>query len=265
VFLVKNGSGQSVVLTQGSGGNVTVANGKTAIVYCDGAGAGAAVVDLTADLAVTALTLGDLGVTASAAELNILDGATLSTAELNILDGVTATTAELNILDGVTATAAELNILDGVTATTAELNILDGVTATATEINLLDGVTGNLVTEAGTQTLTNKTLTAAFLQDGLAIDTETADWTGGVTLDPANGLLQEINLIGDVTGVTDNLADGESVILHIDDGTAYTITWPTITWVSGDGSAPTLQTDVDTVITVWKVGTTLYGFASNGA
>ena len=29
---------------------------------------------------------------------------------------VTATTAELNILDGVTSTAAELNILDGVTA-----------------------------------------------------------------------------------------------------------------------------------------------------
>ena len=39
----------------------------------------------------------------------------------------------------VTATAAELNIMDGVTATAAELNIMDGVTATATEINLLDG------------------------------------------------------------------------------------------------------------------------------
>jgi hypothetical protein len=34
--------------------------------------------------------------TASPAELNILDGATLSTAELNTLDGVTATTAQLN-------------------------------------------------------------------------------------------------------------------------------------------------------------------------
>jgi hypothetical protein len=36
--------------------------------------------------------------------------------------GLTATAAELNILDGVTATAAELNILDGVTATTAQIN-----------------------------------------------------------------------------------------------------------------------------------------------
>jgi hypothetical protein len=51
--------------------------------------------------------LGDI--TASAAEINILDGATVTTAELNILDGVTATTAELNILDGVTATTAQLN------------------------------------------------------------------------------------------------------------------------------------------------------------
>ena len=35
----------------------------------------------------------------------------------------------------VTATADELNIMDGVTATAAELNIMDGVTATALEIN----------------------------------------------------------------------------------------------------------------------------------
>jgi len=83
------------------------------------------------------------GVTSTAAELNILDGVTSTAAELNILDGVTSTTAELNILDGVTSTAAELNILDGVTSTAAELNILDGVTSTTAELNILDGVTAN--------------------------------------------------------------------------------------------------------------------------
>jgi hypothetical protein len=82
--------------------------------------------------------------TASASELNTLDGITATTAELNLLDGVTATTAELNILDGVTATAAELNLLDGVTATTAELNLLDGVTATTAELNYVDGVTSGI-------------------------------------------------------------------------------------------------------------------------
>ena len=45
----------------------------------------------------------------------------------------------------VSATAAELNILDGVTATTAELNILDGVTSTAAELNLVDGITAGTV------------------------------------------------------------------------------------------------------------------------
>ena len=41
---------------------------------------------------------------------------------------VTATAAELNILDGVTSSAAELNILDGVTSSAAELNQCDGKT-----------------------------------------------------------------------------------------------------------------------------------------
>jgi len=51
-------------------------------------------------------------------------------------------------IDGaVTATQAELNLLDGVTSTTAELNILDGVTATAAEINYVDGVTSNVQTQ----------------------------------------------------------------------------------------------------------------------
>lgn len=50
---------------------------------------------------------------------------------------VTATAAELNILDGVTATATELNLIDGVTSTTAELNIVDGGTS-ATSTTLAD-------------------------------------------------------------------------------------------------------------------------------
>ena len=42
----------------------------------------------------------------------------------------------------VSATATELNVLDGITSSTAELNILDGVTSNASELNVLDGVTG---------------------------------------------------------------------------------------------------------------------------
>lgn len=42
----------------------------------------------------------------------------------------------------VTATAAELNALDGITSSVAELNILTGATATAAEINRLAGLGG---------------------------------------------------------------------------------------------------------------------------
>ena len=61
---------------------------------------------------------------------------------------VTASAVELNKLDGVTATTAELNILDGVTATTAELNLLDGGTsATSTTLVNSDRV---IVNDTGT-------------------------------------------------------------------------------------------------------------------
>ena len=63
----------------------------------------------------------------------------------NLSDLDNAATALTNL--GLTATAAELNILDGVTATTAELNILDGVTATTTELNYVDGVTSSIQTQ----------------------------------------------------------------------------------------------------------------------
>jgi hypothetical protein len=122
--------------------------------------------------------VGGTAVTATAAELNILDGVTATTAELNILDGVTATASELNILDGVTATTAELNILDGVTATTAELNILDGVTATAAELNVLDGIAGIASqAEAEAGTATDKLMTPARVAQAIEALTPTVDPT----------------------------------------------------------------------------------------
>ena len=115
----------------------------------------------------------DVVVSATATELNILDGVTATTAELNILDGVTSTTAELNILDGVTSTAAELNILDGVTSTAAELNILDGVTSSTAELNILDAVSrGSLIygnSSGATALLTKGSASTVLTSDGTDI------------------------------------------------------------------------------------------------
>ena len=80
VFIVQNGSGQSAIFTQGSGANVTVPNGSKKIIYCDGAGSGAAVVDVTDSLDLSSLKLGGTALTATGAELNIMDGGTSASA-----------------------------------------------------------------------------------------------------------------------------------------------------------------------------------------
>ena len=52
IFFVRNVSGENAIFTQGSGSNVTVVNGYTAIIYADGTGVGANVVDLIPNLQV---------------------------------------------------------------------------------------------------------------------------------------------------------------------------------------------------------------------
>ena len=149
---------------------------------------------------IDAINFNGTAITATAAELNILDGVTSTAAELNILDGVTSTAAELNILDGVTSTAAELNILDGVTSTAAELNILDGVTATTAELNIMDGVTA--------------TTAELNIIDGVTATTAELNIMDGVTATTA-----EINILdGDTSATSTTLADADRVIVN-DGGT----------------------------------------------
>jgi hypothetical protein len=88
-YLVSNDSGFDATFTQGTGASLSVPNGTSGIIYCDGTGAAAnvkAIIDAT--------TLTTLGITATAAELNILDGVTATTAELNYNDITTLGTSE---------------------------------------------------------------------------------------------------------------------------------------------------------------------------
>jgi len=90
--------------------------------------------------------------------------------------------------------------------------------------------------------------------------TETVFAITGTTpaLDPVNGNVQTWALSAASTP-TETFAAGESMTLMIEDGTDYTITWPTMVWVNNAGAAPTLATTGKTVIALWKVSTTLYG------
>ena len=55
VWVIENATSgsQSIIVKQGSGDNVTIANGRTAVVYSDGAGAGADMIDALTDLSIT--------------------------------------------------------------------------------------------------------------------------------------------------------------------------------------------------------------------
>lgn len=153
-----------------------------------------------------------------------------------------------DLLDGTTAIAPNLSTLKiagtAVTSTAAELNILDGVTSTATELNLLDGVTA-LVTATSTDTFTNKTIR------------DTVYALSGTAFDATNGAVQTKTLAANTT-FTDSLSSGDAIVLQLEAGASYTVTWPTMTWVTSGGNvAPTL-TAKDTLV-FWKVSSVLYG------
>ena len=71
MYFVHNNSGQNVIFTQGSGGNVQIANGSKSLIFADGAGSGAKVTDLLDSLSISGTKL-----TSTATELNIVDGDT---------------------------------------------------------------------------------------------------------------------------------------------------------------------------------------------
>jgi hypothetical protein len=163
IYFVRNTTAQSVVFTQGSGGNATIPSGETKIIYADGAGAGAAVSDFTGALSITGnvnattLDINGTQVTATAAELNTLDGITATTAELNHTDGVTSNIqTQLNTLSsgkeatitGAATTITSSNLTpDRALLSNGSGKVAASASITSTELGYLDGVTSNIQTQ----------------------------------------------------------------------------------------------------------------------
>ena len=123
-----------------------------------------------------------------------------------------------NLSGAVTATQAELNVLDGITSSTSELNVLDGITSSTAELNFTDGVTSNIQTQMDTKApLASPTFTGTLVAPTANITTanvttvDLGDWTvtqtgtnlvfstGGVgkmKLDASGNL----TVVGNVTG-----------------------------------------------------------------
>ena len=80
----------------------------------------------------------------------------------------------------------------------------------------------------------------------------------GTVLNPLNGNIQYKTLSTNTT-FTESLGEGYSVEFNLNDGTAYTITWFTLTWQTVDELAPVLNTSGYNTFIFRKVNGIVYG------
>ena len=220
---------------ENSSGNLVIKSGTTTALTFSGANITAA-----GEVSMTTLDIGGTNVTATATELNILDGVTATTAELNIMDGVTSTTAELNIMDGVTSTAAELNIIDGDTS------------ATSTTVADADRVVLN---DNGTMVQVAVTDLAAYFDDEITampnlVSTGALDsgsiTSGFGTIDTGSSTITTTGLITGGSLDIDDVVINGTTIGHTDDTDLITLANGSVT-IAGDLTVSGTQTVVDTV------------------
>ena len=131
----------------------------------------------------------------------------------------------------------------GAETDTSKIKIGDGSTAWSSLAYLID--VGGYLTATSTNTLTNKTVR------------DTVYALSGTAFDATNGAVQTKTLAANTT-FTDSLSSGDAIVLMLEGGASYTVTYPTMTWVTSGGNvAPTL-TAADTLV-FWKVSSVLYG------
>ena len=239
-------------------------------------------------------SLGAAAVTATAAEVNLIDGYTGTTAELNTLDVTTQGTSEaskvltadasgdVTIADGaydfnvashdgtnglklagtlVTATATEVNLIDGYTGTTVELNTLDVTTQGTAEASKVVTSDGSLVTN-----FADGVVQRPELKD--YAETKTAlSAAATVDIDLTTGNVFTITPDQNTTFTCSNpSATGKScafTLVWTQDSSDRTIAWPgTVDWAGG--SAPDVTSgsgkiDIYTFFTL-DAGTIWYGF-----
>jgi hypothetical protein len=129
----------------------------------------------------------------------------------------------------VTATAAELNIMDGVTATASELNLLDGVTATTTELNYVDGVTSAIQTQLDAKAPTASPTFSGTVNDGdgkiRAIPQSGSDKTSSYTLTTGDvGNFIGIGSGGSITVPNSTFSAGDAISIFNNTSGDRTIT-----------------------------------------
>jgi len=237
-------SGQIIV---GSSGNVPTATAVTGDVTISNAGvtsiaAGAIVnadINATAAIAFSKLAALNSG--------NILVGnSSNAAASVPMTGDVTISNAGVTtVVSGTTSTAGKVQLSTATNSTSTTL------AATPSAVKSAYDLAAAALPKAG------GTMTGEVVLDEIKETVYTLGVSGTISLDPANGSIQTSVLTGAPT-FTDSLESGQTVVLMLENGASYSVTWPTITWVTSNGNvAPTL-TAKDTLV-LWKIATTLYG------
>ena len=82
MYFVHNNSGQTVIFTQGSGGNVSIPNGSKSLIFADGAGSGAKVTDL-----LDGISFGGSKLNSTVVEINDATDGSVSPGTTAVADG----------------------------------------------------------------------------------------------------------------------------------------------------------------------------------
>jgi hypothetical protein len=157
IYFVYNTTAQSVVFTQGSGGNVTIATGDSAVIYSNGGGGSAVVANLTDHFAMSSVKITGGSIT-GITDLAVADGGTgasdAATARTNlgvaIGTNVQAWDANLDQIAALAPTSNNFIVGNGsawTLETPSDALASLGLTATATELNYVDGVTSAIQTQ----------------------------------------------------------------------------------------------------------------------
>ena len=258
----------NVILTQGSGANITVANGAQDLVYCDGGGGGAIVYSFFAG----GLTVG--GLTTAAA--TITGGSVTGITDITVADGGTgaSTFTDGGVLLGsgtgaITAMAVltdgQMIVGDGTTDPVAE----SGATLrTSIGLGTMAVVATNAVpaqTLAGAVTGADQTVSAINLKDYGEV-TNAIGGTGGGTQDidltAGNSVTATVDTSTNTFTFSNPTASDElcGFTLELTNGGSQTVNWPaSVDWAAA--TAPTLTASGVDYLVFWTVngGTRWYG------